>query len=1314
MLYLNHILLTSEKIIDYIHKNLDTLKTPKDELSPIPSTLKQFQKKLQATFFLKQETIEIIYSKLDDPISAFATYPKLKSILKILLKLERPEELDEAIVQIEALDVVDWEFVPERFDDYNHQYGYFLEPSDELRTFFQELCLACRTQIVLFEQNNTFDDTMAYEYAYKLMALYIDPSIPLEPQSIFRNIYQLMKSVDHNKSRPLHEALLVKLNPLPPASIISDMKGWREFIIKTQVKGLTFFVAADKIEREMQKDGSTRLAPKNIKQANELLMRSQYSRFEEDIAFAALCHKYKVSETSFNICLDYIQEGWPKKEKDDIPSLVIAGQKKAEGFFWLKLPPTDKRGLILGEITDCCQSLGGHSEQCVKDAMTLASNGLYVLVKQKKKKDQHYPLIVHGQINEENYKIVGQSYVWKSSNGNLCLDSLECLGGDEISLEIQQSILSDFATEILEKFPSIHYITLGQGGKTPEGIFEKASLAEEMLEGIPYPDSSLQYCIAKRPLALNPKYLTLLESFDQASEYTRNYVFRYAKDEFLDVLQIFFVDDVNAENHLSTLKKLPNQNDLLFVLIYLIEQRLFDERVFEKFDYYPNPFIFLNVIPILLTIPLFQGALAMENWIAILEMTSILLALTNALKNLNRTGLFNEETAQENFFAILQHHQPVELSTTLLHLHTIHLLTDENFKAMLHYPYPLRIKLILQKLENTSLLIRDLAQDNFDAIIKHQNPESLNLALGTINKVFLLEKEDSQLIFQMILTHAHPSDLAYAMKELYACDFGIDGYAEYYRDHLAAHEKPLHLIAAIKLLHEKKLLNLENCASICAHPQPLTIGNAIKFLDEADLLTPENRASICAHPEPIVIAYAIKFLDEADLLTPENRASICAHPEPIAIAKAIKFLDEADLLTSENRASICAHPEPIAIAKAIKFLDEADLLTPENRASICAHDLPEVIANTIKCLHEADLLTPENRASICAHPEPIAIAKAIKFLHEAGILLPEYLNSLSTHSNILDLEVTLSVFSNDLNQENFKALLHHPDLSSLSATIKKIQDFDPSIEDWIKEDFQALSEHPKIALVHNNINFLISQGLVTKYSVKKILMALVSHPYLDEFHQNLIYLFSNKLLNESSLNALITHPASIENYIIFSTHTYHYELFNSHLAMENLMDILKHPSPKSMATALALLDKSELLSDETGAENRKILAQHPDPLAIALALRFLHLAKLSTPENRQAIAAHQEPKSIGLIIMKLESTGLFAGDLAQTNFEAVLIHPHPARLFSEIKSIDSDSLDQTEFDKLTKPLASMAASRFSLFDSEDEKSLGRKSVKPSP
>ena len=83
---------------------------------------------------------------------------------------------------------------------------------------------------------------------------------------------------------------------------------------------------------------------------------------------------------------------------------------------------TVKRALILGDITDCCQSIGGASQECVKDAVSRKDNDLYVLMKQRKKGNP--ALISNGAINDRDFKIISQSYIWRSMTDTICQDSL--------------------------------------------------------------------------------------------------------------------------------------------------------------------------------------------------------------------------------------------------------------------------------------------------------------------------------------------------------------------------------------------------------------------------------------------------------------------------------------------------------------------------------------------------------------------------------------------------------------------------------------------------------------------------------------------------------------------------------------------------------------------------------------------------------------------------------------------------------------------------------------------------------------------------
>lgn len=87
-----------------------------------------------------------------------------------------------------------------------------------------------------------------------------------------------------------------------------------------------------------------------------------------------------------------------------------------------------------------------------------------------------------GQINYADYGIVGQSYVWKSHTGNITLDSIE-YGLDTISNEALKNIITDFANTVLIENPDIKCVTVGSGGKTPEGLFDRTNIPELMRNG---------------------------------------------------------------------------------------------------------------------------------------------------------------------------------------------------------------------------------------------------------------------------------------------------------------------------------------------------------------------------------------------------------------------------------------------------------------------------------------------------------------------------------------------------------------------------------------------------------------------------------------------------------------------------------------------------------------------------------------------------------------------------------------------------------------------------------------------------------------
>jgi len=553
MRYLNNPHLNSENIIALFKTSVLDGVPPQNKHTP--SLLQQFKNKLKANFFErldKHATDHDVLAALQSEERFNSGYPRLKHVLKTIFSLENP-------IAIPSSMLCDWDAkqTPSQFELLDTRFSYFKKtPKSQHQarlTLFKKLAVACRTMIVLFEENNTSDDIMAYDYAYKLMALFVDPTQEINPTKLFDEISQkthkLLTQSDTKKAKPFHDVLLVKL-ALPDARKLADISGWRALIEKEGDTACYYLGMAEKLEQKIaeQKQEPPR-APKNKHEAKTMAMLCNYIRAAEDLEFSNLCQTHKVSELCFNACLDYMKEasGWPKKSNDTIPDIQIKGQGEAEGFYWVKLPVMDKRALILGDITDCCQSIEGHSEQCVKDAVSLSDNALYVLLKQRKK-GLLKPLI-DNTINDRDFKIIGQSYVWKSKMGNICLDSIECLR-DSIPDPALQSMLTDFSTQLLEQNPDVRFVTLGRGGKTPEGLFDEAPIPEQIKQGLAYGDAGEQYCIAKQtcPLEELPDDIQP-QDFRDCLNYLRYYL--NADDNFVSNLRQLLQQDPSLPDKLT-------------------------------------------------------------------------------------------------------------------------------------------------------------------------------------------------------------------------------------------------------------------------------------------------------------------------------------------------------------------------------------------------------------------------------------------------------------------------------------------------------------------------------------------------------------------------------------------------------------------------------------------------------------------------------------------------------------------------------------------------------------------------------------------
>lgn len=802
MIYkLNNQLLTSDRIITGFQSNLsEELKGKKN-----PRWLDAFKKALKSMFFstLEQASDQQILDLLAKDGRFTPYYHKLKQVLSTIFSLNDSDNREQVLEALKSLKETDWDTsnASNQFDKLNAQYGYFDNPPESLHNLFTELVVACHTIIVLFEENNTPNNRMAYDYAYKLMVLYVNPDNPSNStlESLSKDAYNLINNIDSDKGHPFHEALLVSLNHLPHANELTDRAGWQALISMTGVKAFQAFLMANKIEQKIaeQPNEGTLRAPKNLKEANNMLALCTYTRSNEDSAFAALCHRCKVSESTFNRCLDYMAEkpGWPKKPGDNLPEMTIKGKDDALGLYWLKLPVTDKRALILGSpvLTGCCQSIGDHSEQCVKDAVSLDENGLYVLVRQRK--PGNFALIKNDEINEQDFKIIGQSYVWKSLTGNLCLDSLECLDGEVANASIQ-GILSDFANQVIQNYPDIKCVTLGQGGKTPENLFEETLFPEKIRQGDNYGDADTQYCIARAPLALSDAQRETLQVIfagfpESCVDYLASYVEPSDSNQFMATMQKLFIDSDNAHAFRESLHDFIDPDDMI-----------------------PSA----NII----------YAIAVLYYTHLLSDSSAEANLNTAAKNKDPTGvvtllhllqqteLLNNEMVEANRERIAKHDNIEQLTNVLVSMHKANLLkgnfAQSNFEIVANHRYLKEISEALLTLQTSYLFAEDTAQAYFEIVVKHQNPISAINALYRLHKASVLTGKSAQANRELLLKFQDP--LKGADDILKLVNSGLltdeDEDEQTHRKLIAEHHDPHSAALGLLALHEGGLLTRES------------------------------------------------------------------------------------------------------------------------------------------------------------------------------------------------------------------------------------------------------------------------------------------------------------------------------------------------------------------------------------------------------------------------------------------------------------------------------------------------------------------------
>lgn len=492
---------------DALPKNVDEAKT-KEILAS-----KQKKRKEQLKSFFLDPPKGVLHNKPE----------KLKKFQEFLLEERKSPEVQQSIDYVletlftdTGLKPVSVEKKPEEkasagdmFDQLDAQYGYFpAEEKEAAKADYIKLFRVTHFIVSVLEGRKETPDadniTIAKKRAYKLLVAFGKKNKP-GFSSVDTYFNGHVKSQQHEK--PLYKTLSKLKLPKRkkgdgqrPLGEKVKLEDWRQFILKNGDKALYFFQFAESIE----KFWTPPRAPKTMEEAERARLSTGYRRVAENPSLGLLCVRHHLSEKSFNTCLEVLKTKAALEIEakspiaNNLPDVTIHGAELGlPGYCLVRLPKDDVNAFVLGKLTNCCQSIGGNSENCVIDGVLRKNNGFYVLLQAKEAdKEAKSPVEITGEgkkINYRDYKIVGQAYAWISSSGSLTFDSWENLTpkrDDAIAVRM----LTEFAKKISQPPESkVMRVTIGTGGKTPKELKDRPrTYLEFMQEGYNYGDAANQ------------------------------------------------------------------------------------------------------------------------------------------------------------------------------------------------------------------------------------------------------------------------------------------------------------------------------------------------------------------------------------------------------------------------------------------------------------------------------------------------------------------------------------------------------------------------------------------------------------------------------------------------------------------------------------------------------------------------------------------------------------------------------------------------------------------------------------------------------
>jgi len=312
---------------------------------------------------------------------------------------------------------------------------------------------------------------------------YSTSSIAFQASALFgteSRVLQYLEKWGAAGKQPLHN-LVYKIKLPKKKTPGMDLKAWGDAMLKCGPSMGAFVKFADRMHvPEKSDDGNTW----SMRNTREKVAEFAYERAKENVELSAICIEHNVDEEDFNKALEISKQAPAVK---NIPDIAIEGEAFGlPGATFHRLAANDMRGLFLGEMTDCCQSIGSAGAKCAEHGFTSENGGFYV-------------------VENAKGRVVGQAWAWRGGKGELVFDSLETLG-ENVKPEQWQKLTKTFARILAKKPADVSALHIGMGGATPRSLakaFNHAASPAQPLDYNGYRDSRSQVVIWCKQEGLN-------------------------------------------------------------------------------------------------------------------------------------------------------------------------------------------------------------------------------------------------------------------------------------------------------------------------------------------------------------------------------------------------------------------------------------------------------------------------------------------------------------------------------------------------------------------------------------------------------------------------------------------------------------------------------------------------------------------------------------------------------------------------------------------------------------------------------------------